>query len=356
MKEPQRRSELVGEGARRLVADLRILREGPFDDADEGVGQIRTQVPQPPALVFLVRFENLVFRASLDGIGTRHEVENQDAKAVDVRHHRRGSAAEELRGQIEGRSGDLVLRRDPPRQLGAGAEVHEDDASAFLAHDVLALHVAVQEPRTVDRRQGLTEIDADRRRLARAVRPVGLQHILERAAADELHPQAHPTVYRLRAVDRHDVRMAHAREQPGLVEHRVRIEEASGSFRPEQLERDLAIESVVSGAIDDSEGAFADALENGEMPPALDLHRDLFRFRGRRQGSRGTRLVHARDSVERAQRAHHVVVLPVGCLVLGLIPVDRLAAGNGLGERQPPVFAMFGFHSPSPSRASPARG
>ena len=93
-------------------------------------------------------------------------MENQDAKAVDVRHRRRRSSEEQLRGQIERRSGDLVLRRDPPGQLGAGAEVHEDDAAAVLAHDVLALHVAVQEARTVHRRQGLTEIDADPRRLA----------------------------------------------------------------------------------------------------------------------------------------------------------------------------------------------
>ena len=138
--------------------------------------------------------------------------------------------------------------------LVAGAEVHQDDATAVLAHDVAGGHIAMQQPGAVHRGQRATQVRADARGLARAQRALLLDDLLQRAAADELHPDADRAVARFGAVDRDDVRMAHARQEPafvddarGIAQRRGRI--VNGGRGAKQLERDLSIEVRIPCAI-----------------------------------------------------------------------------------------------------------
>ena len=62
-------------------------------------------------------------------------------------------------------------------EIGARAEIHQDDASAFFAHDVSGLHVAVEQADAVHGGQGAAEIEADRCRFARAERALRGQQI-----------------------------------------------------------------------------------------------------------------------------------------------------------------------------------
>ena len=156
--------------------------------------------------------------------------------------------------------------------LVAGAEVHQDHATAVLPHDVAGGHIAVQQPGPVHRRQGAAEVRADARGFARSQRALLLDDLVQRAAADELHPDADRAVARFGAIDRDDVRMAHARQEPAFVddarwiaERRRRIVNSGG--RAEQLECDFSIEVRIPCPIHLAEGAAADGFEQSQVAP-----------------------------------------------------------------------------------------
>ena len=126
------------------------------------------------------------------------------------------AAGQHLRRQIERRSGDVRLRRAV--QLTAGAEIHQHQPAVVGDHHVLRLDIAMQQARRVDRRHRATHLDADSCDfLLRKCRPVA-KRLFERAALDELHPQPDAAVDPFSAVDRDDVRMADAGEQPAFFD------------------------------------------------------------------------------------------------------------------------------------------
>ena len=64
--------------------------------------------------------------------------------------------------------------------------------------------------------------------------------------------------------------MAHARQHAAFFDdRRGRAVRRRRGRRRQELERDLAVEPRVPGAIDRAEGAAADALEDPQMPPLL---------------------------------------------------------------------------------------
>ena len=144
----------------------------------------------------------------------RDQVEQQHAQAVQIALHRGALAAEDLGREVERRADEPI----GARQLFAGAEIHQDDAAAALAHDVLRLDVAMQQAGAVHRRERRTQIEADEGRLAGAERASRLDGLLERLAAHELHPQADAAVVLLGAIHLDDVGVAHAREPARLFE------------------------------------------------------------------------------------------------------------------------------------------
>src|SRR4029077_7729459 len=96
-------------------------------------------------------------RRSFNRIPVRDEMEQQYAEAVDIGRLRASRTGKYFRREIERCPREVVRSPDVHRQhvlieIFPGAEVHEDRAAAFLAHDVVRLDVAVQKSRAMNRR------------------------------------------------------------------------------------------------------------------------------------------------------------------------------------------------------------
>ncbi len=148
-----------------------------------------------------------------------------------------------------------------------GAEVHQHEAAALLAHHVLRLDVAVHQAGVVDGGDGAAQILADQGRFARAERTVRAQQLFERGPADQFHPQADAPFVRLGAVDGDDVVVFDAGEAAAFAQHAAGLAIGRQAADAQQLHRDFAIQLRVAGAIHLAERAFADAFLEFEMPP-----------------------------------------------------------------------------------------
>ena len=78
----------------------------------------------------------------------------------------------------------------------------------------------MQQAGRMNGRHRAAELDADARDLLLGESPALAERLFERAALDELHPEADAPADALRAVDGDDVRMADAREQPAFLDDR----------------------------------------------------------------------------------------------------------------------------------------
>ena len=172
----------------------------------------------------------LLQRRGNDRKGARHEVEEHDADAVDVALDRRLLAAEDLGRQVERCTNEAA----GTGEVFAGTKVHQDDATAGFAHDVLRLDVAVQQPGVVDGGERGADVEADERGLARAERSARLDDLVERLAAYELGPEADPAIVFLGTVDLHHMLVPQAREAAGFLhDTRVRVAHHSPRRRPD---------------------------------------------------------------------------------------------------------------------------
>ena len=213
------------------------------------------------ALLSRLCSRDLLHRRAFDRISCRHEVEQQHAHAVDVAGNRRRRAVEQLRSQVQRRTGGGP-RSGPLGAKLAGPEVHEHNASAAFAHDVVRLDVAVHQSRLVHRRDGAAHVDADDRRLPwiqRAARPDDAR---QREALDELHPQANDAVVPIDAVDGDHVRVPDARQQPSFLDD---LSGTRGSAQ--QFQGDVSLQRVVPGEIHGAEVALADRAAKHQRPP-----------------------------------------------------------------------------------------
>ena len=138
----------------------------------------------------------------------------QHTEAIEIRPLAGRRAVENLRREVQRRSGEIGQRVPPgPIDFASGPKVHQDDASAVFAHDVLCLDVAMDEAGRVKRRQRAAQVDPDQRGFPRAERSALLEQLLERRTAHELHPQADALLVDRHAVHGDNVLMMHAREQ-----------------------------------------------------------------------------------------------------------------------------------------------
>ena len=76
----------------------------------------------------------------------------------------------------------------------------------------------MHQARGMDRRNGGAQVYAEPCDFGRRERAAAAQRLLECAALDELHPQTDAPVDGLCAVDRDDIRVADAREQPPFLD------------------------------------------------------------------------------------------------------------------------------------------
>ena len=167
--------------------------------------------------------------------------------------------------EIEWRSGQI--RRCVVLELSAGAEVHQHDAAVFGSHHVVRLDIPMQQAGAVHGRHRATELETDVDSFGGADHLPLVEDLLEGVAANELHPQADPISNLLGAVDGDYVRMPHPREQSAFVDDCGRCTFAGGAIGRQELQRDLAIEPRIPGAVDLSERAPADPLDNPKVTP-----------------------------------------------------------------------------------------
>ena len=261
----ERRVENAGRG----VAGRRRRRERVLDRRDERVRQIRAAIPQAHVPAVAVRGFDVVARVAVDRVRVRHEEVEEHAERVDVARWRRRGAEHPFGRQVQRRASQ------PPRvgtdQRLAGAEVHQHDASAALAHHVVRLQVGVDVSLGVDRDQRAAQLPADGRGFLGAHGAVPLDFGRERPAVDELHPQADAAVRLARAEDPDDVGMPDPREEAPLLEDAA-LEVGEVHTGIEELQRDDAVQRI-EGAVDGAEGAPADGLEYGQLAPRRPLLR-----------------------------------------------------------------------------------
>src|SRR5262245_33261250 len=203
---------------------------------------------------------------SLEGESPRHEVEEENADAVDVRGRRELGSEEGLRRHEERRAASdrrvaRARRVRPPR-----AEVDEADAPAFLAQHVRRLDVSVHDACLVDGREPAAHGEPDRNRLLRAQGPSLVEEIRERSAGNVLHPEADSAVIDIHAEHANDVLVTHAREPARLLEEEVPARRVLG-LGPKELERDLLAQRVVPGGVELAVSSCSDERAQAEMLP-----------------------------------------------------------------------------------------
>ena len=324
----QRVAEPLFELADAAIPARRVAVERALDDADETLGHVGPQVAQRLTESSRVCARQLLHRRGGNGKLAGDEVEEHHADAVEIALDRGFLPAENLRRQIERRSDEAVAAGE----LLAGAEVHEDDAAAGLAHDVLRLDVAVQEACSVDGGERGTDVQADEGGLARTERPAGLYELLERFAANELGPEPDAAVVLLGAVDLHDVLVAETGEAPRLVHQpRGRVAAILGM---EQLQRDVAVELGVPGAEHIARRALADELEKDQAAPSPAVRRRSGDCRCVDLG-RGNAAMQGGDAVDETEMTKEP---PIAGRSTGFsrLPVDRAAVryrGSEIRER-----------------------
>ena len=266
----QVRVERVGHRGRTREALAGIGRHGAPDDRLEGrrdpgpdLGHLGRAAGQPC-------HRDRRGAVALEGSTAGEHLEEHDAEGVDVR--RRGGllAARLFGAEVV----DRAERRPGQRHLGLGdgpgdPEVGDLHAAVAREHDVAGLHVAVDDPPGVGGRQGAGDLRGDPGGLARRERPVPAHDRGQVLPVDELHDDERAVLVLAEVVDGHDVGMV---ERGGgerlLAEARaeVRIATVLGA---EDLDRDVAIELGVVGAVDAGHAPLPEELHQ-PIPPAED--------------------------------------------------------------------------------------
>ena len=252
------------------IPALRRGLEGALHHVDEPLGQVGTQVVQPSPACRLVRVPKLEQRSRRVRVGARDQMEQEDAQAVQVADRRGVEPGEDFRRQVHGRAGDrriadlLLVVEEQPR-----AEVHQNDAPAFLPDDVLRLDVAMDQTRSVHGRERAAQILPDEGSFAPAKWTLSFEQLLERAASDELHPQPDTVAMGLDAVNGDDVPVVHAGQEPAFVQDLRGQQIRRPGSGPQQLDGDIAPERLVERPEDFAVHAGAHPLEQRQVSPAF---------------------------------------------------------------------------------------
>ena len=168
------------------------------------------------------------------------------------------------------RAADDLEARGPVRlaELSSGAEIHEDDAAAVLAHHVLCLDVAVDDADAMDgAKSARHKVVAGNPAFSGAEPALSFHDLRERLTVNQLHTDADVAIEIARVVDRDDVR---CRTSPavGLLEGLLDLPGMTlGDCN--QLERDFTRQRRMERTVDGAEAAMADLVENLEFARAI---------------------------------------------------------------------------------------
>jgi hypothetical protein len=138
-------------------------------------------------------------------------------------------------------------------------------------HEVVRLQVAVDDPRPVGLLDTVQGAGEERHGAAPGQGPFGLQHLGEGAAPHVLHGEEKLLAVMKEAVDGGDGRVAHPRQDLRLGPEPLDDLRLPGQRGPDRLDRHLALQHLVDGAIHGAHPAFADLLHD---PVAADESAD----------------------------------------------------------------------------------
>ena len=247
-----------------LRPGCRIRGRRSFYCSDKRRREVRAYITQPAAAAQGVGPAQFVEIVGRDRKFPRYQLEEQHSQTVEVAGRRGPGPLQHFGGHIK----RCACRRVPPRPLGvaAGAEIHQYYPAAGFAHDVVGLHVAMNQSGPVDGGERAAEVEPDEGRFARADRTAVHELLLERAAREQLHRNADNAVDDVRTIDGDDVRMPEPRHQLAFRDD-AGPSDVVASAAGEQLEGDLAIQPDVARAVHHAEAALADLLDQLEAGP-----------------------------------------------------------------------------------------
>ena len=156
-----------------------------------------------------------------------------------------------------GRTGYVLLLLRQLRQ----AEVEDLDAAVGRDEEVVGLQVAVDDALFVRGRERLDDLDGVVERLAQR-EPAGAEEVAQRVALEKLLDQEMPLVDLLERMDRRDAGMAESGQRLRFALEAGDVLRVAEELIGEHLDRDVAIEPQVPGAIHLSHAAGAEGRED----------------------------------------------------------------------------------------------
>jgi hypothetical protein len=202
-------------------------------------------------------------------VGAGEHAVEQHANAVHVALNRGFAAAKELWCEIQGRAGERARRGGRLAHLPTGAEVHQNGSPVGREHHILRLDVAVQKAGAVDSRNGVANLGADLKDLGRLEWWPLREPLFDCLAVDQFHPETNGVPDALGAIDRDDVGVADAREEPTFLDDGGRARIFGIGSRGLELQRNFAIETRVPCTVDVPECTGAKWLQDTDVPPCL---------------------------------------------------------------------------------------
>ena len=184
-----------------------------------------------------------------------------DRQAVDVRRRRRRSAGALFgRGVRRGQRRSGVARRAAVDTGEAGdPEVGQVGVAVAIDQDVRRLHIAVDDAVAMGRPQGAGDLREHRRGAFGRQRPVG-ERVGEGAGLDQAHHEVGGTRLTPVVVQRDDVRVLEPGDELGLGLEPADERRVVGELGPDHLDRHLAPDDRLVGAVDRPEGAAPELL------------------------------------------------------------------------------------------------
>ena len=273
---PRQIATEVTDLARGLDALTGVLLEAPPDEGRERRGQIAAPIGDGRRCVAQDRRGQLDRRSALErtlpaGHLVQHDAEREDVRAVihrapgdllgrHVGHRAHHDPLARLQERLVRchvlrtcRTGTCSTHRRTShashcRTQFREAEVEHLDAAVGGDHDVGRLEIAVDDALVVRGGQCVGDRERDRHQAFTGQTAVGNQSI-ERLTLDQLHREEVDAVRFLDRIDRDDVRMVEGGDGAGLALEAGEPVGIAGEIRGQHLERDLATELRVAGAI-----------------------------------------------------------------------------------------------------------
>ena len=189
-----------------------------LDGAPEFIGHIGPHIGQLFDITGTMGRWSVFQRPAGHGMRGGEKMKQQHAKRIDVARLRRRATGEHLRREVQRRTRVIAVARRRELQIMARAKVHENDAPAGLAHDVLRLDVAVEKAGVVHRGERLREVGGDGHDFVRIQSASLGQELLERTPLDEFGPDADGIADAFGAVHRQHVRVTDACQEARFVD------------------------------------------------------------------------------------------------------------------------------------------